>query len=673
MKMRSFSETRLIQYVCGLFLLASIVICGGGFGGNMAFPDSTSSKGLLNADTNNNNRFSSSFKVGENFLHPENCRILDLVCGDGLHLSNIDFINSEIRPKIAKLVNHDFFKYFKLQLYKKCPFWQESPMCFNPTCAVEVEEDNRTVDGDFSFIYNNSNDTLAHRKIVYNCDFCNTNESREDDAVLVDLTINPERFSGYGGEEASKIWSSIYQENCFNKPKVEKKKNASLVSFFSSLFNKEAELDFDQCIEKKAFYRLVSGMHASIATHLSYQWLNKSKRNAEFEPNLQLWLERVGYYPDRLSNIYFNYALVMKSLIKLKNFYNVKDIQMDPLLEEILNQVEPLSGTLFNENAMFNYENDMSNQLLKDEFKANFKNVTALMDCVGCERCRLWGKLQTLGYGTALKILFELNNDYLDLNDFHLNKMEFVALVNTFDRLSKSINSINYFRDVYLNGEIETTKTDDAVETQNANSAFLNENQLKVSYQQKIFSENDTPPEQEIGDQEEKGKQSNQLKENSNESQQEKSSPVVVKSAKDTKKKLKKVFKKKLSQGELNLPKSFKLDNGFQLDDVEEFFFDDLDNINDILKLASDELQYRKIFKNSLTMKFSKEQSDKTFSDLFWEVIEEFKDVFRFLYYSYLYFPSNLYKIILQKLSIWWNQFVGVPYNFSSGTVNDEL
>lgn len=27
------------------------------------------------------------------------------------------------------------------------------------------------------------------------------------------------------------------------------------------------------------------------------------------------------------------------------------------------------------------------------------------MDCVGCDRCRLWGKLQAAGYGTALKIV----------------------------------------------------------------------------------------------------------------------------------------------------------------------------------------------------------------------------------------------------------------------------
>lgn len=33
------------------------------------------------------------------------------------------------------------------------------------------------------------------------------------------------------------------------------------------------------------------------------------------------------------------------------------------------------------------------------------------MDCVGCEKCRLWGKLQVLGLGTALKILFSVEGD----------------------------------------------------------------------------------------------------------------------------------------------------------------------------------------------------------------------------------------------------------------------
>ncbi|XP_047268895.1 uncharacterized protein LOC107870172 [Capsicum annuum] len=36
----------------------------------------------------------------------------------------------------------------------------------------------------------------------------------------------------------------------------------------------------------------------------------------------------------------------------------------------------------------------------------------ATMECVGCEKCRLWGKLQVLGLETALKILFSVDGVY---------------------------------------------------------------------------------------------------------------------------------------------------------------------------------------------------------------------------------------------------------------------
>lgn len=38
------------------------------------------------------------------------------------------------------------------------------------------------------------------------------------------------------------------------------------------------------------------------------------------------------------------------------------------------------------------------------ELQKAFRNVSAVMDCVGCEKCKLWGKLQVLGLGTALKV-----------------------------------------------------------------------------------------------------------------------------------------------------------------------------------------------------------------------------------------------------------------------------
>ena len=82
------------------------------------------------------------------------------------------------------------------------------------------------------------------------------------------------------------------------------------------------------------------------------------------------------------------------------------------------------------------------------------------MDCVGCEKCRLWGKLQILGIGTAIKVLLmtpstrpptsssscdhnidaqELNDDEKDGKGLVLNRQEVIALLNTLNQLSKSI------------------------------------------------------------------------------------------------------------------------------------------------------------------------------------------------------------------------------------------
>ena len=34
---------------------------------------------------------------------------------------------------------------------------------------------------------------------------------------------------------------------------------------------------------------------------------------------------------------------------------------------------------------------------LRTQLQGSFRNITAVMDCVGCEKCKLWGKLQLLG------------------------------------------------------------------------------------------------------------------------------------------------------------------------------------------------------------------------------------------------------------------------------------
>jgi len=44
-------------------------------------------------------------------------------------------------------------------------------------------------------------------------DFCDIEE--DEDAEYVDLRLNPERYTGYIGKSAHRVWRAIYEENCF--------------------------------------------------------------------------------------------------------------------------------------------------------------------------------------------------------------------------------------------------------------------------------------------------------------------------------------------------------------------------------------------------------------------------------------------------------------------------
>lgn len=67
------------------------------------------------------------------------------------------------------------------------------------------------------------------------------------------------------------------------------------------------------------------------------------------------------------------------------------------------------------------------------------------MDCVICSKCRVWGKLQILGFATAIKVLLtdEVELDPSNGLDFAehpvLRRQEVIALVNVLNQFSKSI------------------------------------------------------------------------------------------------------------------------------------------------------------------------------------------------------------------------------------------
>lgn len=88
---------------------------------------------------------------------------------------------------------------------------------------------------------------------------------------------------------------------------------------------------------------------------------------------------------------------------------------------------------------MFKEGNEASVQeTLKSQFKGVFQNVSEVLDCISCQKCKLHGKMQLLGLGTALKILLTPE----ELVAHSLSRAELVALFNTLHKFAHSIRAV---------------------------------------------------------------------------------------------------------------------------------------------------------------------------------------------------------------------------------------
>ncbi|GAM86021.1 hypothetical protein ANO11243_040310 [Dothideomycetidae sp. 11243] len=444
-----------------------------------------------------------------------------LVSDACISYANLNELNDLVHGYVRSIVRQtDFFSYYRLNLYnKKCPFWSdENGMCGNVACAVTTLENEADIppiwraeelsklegphahhpdkkeqkEHPDSPLQGELGIGVGESCVVEYDDECDErdycvpeDESASAKGDYVSLVDNPERFTGYAGQGAHQVWDAIYRENCFSKRQESSKSSNAAASFGfggAKLSGQPAQaamdlknvmrdhgrqqamqtggiedsMEFDdECVERRVFYRVVSGMHASISTHLCYDYLNQT--TGRWSPNLQCYKERLHGHPERISNLYFNYALVLRAVGKLKD--HIQDYTFctgDPLedartkhMVQSLAAALPAGPELFDESILFQDTQAFGSGIaLKEDFKARFRNISRIMDCVGCDKCRLWGKLQTSGYGTALKVLFEFGHGDEGSAKPLLRRTELVALINTLDKISHAIKAINKFQDM---------------------------------------------------------------------------------------------------------------------------------------------------------------------------------------------------------------------------------
>jgi hypothetical protein len=151
------------------------------------------------------------------------------------------------------------------------------------------------------------------------------------------------------------------------------------------------------------------------------------------KPSLACFINRVAAFPERLQYIYFDTVLLLRAVARIApylssyDYCSTNDAADDAHTLEKLSRVTDIARRVgrFDETVLFRGENANVGlisrfamglcqplgavQVLREEFKTHFRNVSRIMDCVGCDKCRLWGKVQFTGIATAMKILFELD------------------------------------------------------------------------------------------------------------------------------------------------------------------------------------------------------------------------------------------------------------------------
>lgn len=124
-----------------------------------------------------------------------------------------------------------------MDLKKPCPFWPDDSRCALKDCHVDSCTEDELPLGLKSDMALCSADETQERELSkvddslsvqeqkafetwreyddLKLNFCELDNETSNSTQYVDLLKNPERYTGYTGASAGRVWKAIYEENCF--------------------------------------------------------------------------------------------------------------------------------------------------------------------------------------------------------------------------------------------------------------------------------------------------------------------------------------------------------------------------------------------------------------------------------------------------------------------------
>ena len=183
-------------------------------------------------------------------------------------------------------------------------------------------------------------------------------------------------------------------------------------------------------------------MHTSVSSHLSEYFIDFKRPDDNARPNELMYHQKVGAFPDRLGNLAFAVQTLVRAYVRYIDLVDKfavdtgdfgEDMKTKQLLQKLSDLLSHVKDVAFRQEGIFGQKVAIAVQ--KKAYLQYFRNITQIMDCVDCVKCKVYGKMQILGIGVALRIMLKESGVALTRN-------ELVAFINTMNKWTESLEIV---------------------------------------------------------------------------------------------------------------------------------------------------------------------------------------------------------------------------------------
>jgi len=348
-------------------------------------------------------------------------------------LPSVEVLRSDaenMRKILHPVITGDkFMSIYRMDMNEECPLWARSNLCESgSSCTIEqCIDDEVPAHCRFDHVVKVAEDVYdpwleveAAQPTIFNTgidNFLDTfKKDTENDEQYFDLAVNLPGNTNYRGQS---LWGYIYKNNCLH----------------SEDFSEQDEALY--CTEEGAYYKMISGMQTVIAV------LNAehSDDTAMVPFNASYFKNSVAWNESWISNLYFTFGLLQRSACILA-----------PLLENVHCPAADGQPTTRSCDSIVEFLNDQSKicksledlpPFVFDSLVINaiqqLRDMSTIMNCVECEKCRLHAKVKVRALETVVKATSPKGVTSLERN-------ELVAFLHALDYFSEGILIIERFK-----------------------------------------------------------------------------------------------------------------------------------------------------------------------------------------------------------------------------------